>query len=143
MTRGDDGFVIESNPSPLDVHFLEERIYDYNVGATGIADGDGLAIFVRDADGRIVAGIAGYTWGGSCEIRQLWVEQSRRRQGLGTQLLTAAEAEARRRGAHHIVLWTHTFQAPDFYRKHGFTALFAHDDHPRGHGQLLLRKSLR
>ena len=135
--------VVETDPAPADIRYLEDRLYEFKVGATGIADGEGLAIFVRDEAGQIVAGIAGYTWGGSCEIRQLWVEASRRRQGLGTRLLEAAEAEARRRGAEHILLSTHTFQAPDFYREHGFAAMFATENHPRGHRQLLLRKPLR
>jgi GNAT superfamily N-acetyltransferase len=134
--------VIERDPSPLDVQYLEDRLYEFNAGATGVADGDGLAIFVRDDGGRIVAAIAGYTWGNFCEIRQLWIEPSRRRQGMGTRLLSAAEAEARRRGCDRIVLTTYSFQAPDFYRKHGFAIVAVADDQPRGHQHLLLRKAL-
>jgi GNAT superfamily N-acetyltransferase len=97
---------------------------------------------VRDESGRIVAGICGNTWGGCFEIRQFWVEESRRRQGLGTRLLDAAEREARRRGCTQMVVTTFSFQAPAFYRKHGFVDLAATDDHPRGHQHLLLRKHL-
>ena len=32
----------------------------------------------------IVAGIDGWTWGQTCEIRYLWVEERRRGQGLGS-----------------------------------------------------------
>lgn len=135
-------FVIETEPRLEDVQYLEDRLYEYNVSATGIADGELLAIFVRDDGRRIVAGIAGNTWGGCCEIRQFWVEESRRRQGLGTRLLDAAEREARRRGCAQMVLATFSFQAPVFYRKHGFHELATWDDHPRGHRNLLLRKKL-
>ena len=134
--------VIDTEPTPHDVQYLEDRIYEFNSDATGIADGEWLAIFLRDDDDRIVAGISGSTWGGYCEIRQFWVEEARRRHGLGTALLGAAEREARRRGCRHILLMTFSFQAPAFYAKHGFDVLAVVDDHPRGHQNLLMRKRL-
>ncbi len=131
-----------TEPTPDDVQYLEDRIYEFNTAATGIADGEWLAIFVRDDDDRIVAGICGSTWGGYCDIRQFWVEETRRRQGLGTRLLRTAEQEARRRGCSHMLLMTFSFQAPGFYARHGFEVLAAVDDHPRGHRNLLMRKRL-
>jgi GNAT superfamily N-acetyltransferase len=139
MTRE---FAFEPEPTPEQIQYLEDRLYEFNSGATGIQDGQWLAIFVKNEHGRIVAGICGNTWGGVCEIRQLWVEESGRRQGLGTRLLDAAEQEARRRGCRQIVLTTFTFQAPAFYAKRGFEILCAVDDCPRGHQNLLLRKYL-
>ena len=135
-------FVITTEPTPEQVQYLEDRIYEFNSGATGITDGEWLAIFVTDGQGRIVAGICGNTWGGCFEIRQFWVEEARRKQGLGTRLLGAAENEARRRGCRQVLLMTFTFQAPAFYAKHGFEAVAVVDDHPRGHKNLLLRKRL-
>jgi ribosomal protein S18 acetylase RimI-like enzyme len=133
---------ISSEPSVEDVHFLDDRIYDFNVEATGIDDGRWLAIFARDAAGGIVAGLHGHTWGETCEIRTVWVHASLRRRGLGRKLLAAAEAEAVARACRQIVLTTHSFQAPDFYRKLGFEPLAAVDDYPRGHRNLTLRKRL-
>jgi GNAT superfamily N-acetyltransferase len=134
-------FVIEMDPTPEHMQYLEDRLYEFNSAATGITDGQGLAIFVRDEQDRIVAGICGHTWGGCCEIRQLWVDESRRRQGLGTSLLQAAEQEARRY-CRQMVLTTFTFQAPELYTKHGFHLLAAVDDYPHGHQNLLLQKAL-
>jgi GNAT superfamily N-acetyltransferase len=121
---------------------MEDRLYEFNSAATGITDGEWLAIFVRDEDQRIVAGICGNTWGGCAEIRQFWVEEARRKQGLGTRLLGAAEQEARRRGCRQMVLMTFSFQAPAFYAKHGFGVVTVVDDHPHGHKNMLLRKRL-
>jgi GNAT superfamily N-acetyltransferase len=134
--------VITTGPSADEVQYLEDRIYEFNSAATGITDGEWLAIFVRDEADRIIAGICGNTWGGCLEIRQFWVEEARRKQGLGTRLLGAAEQEARRRGCQQILLMTFTFQAPAFYAKHGFEVIAGVDDHPRGHKNLLLRKCL-
>lgn len=125
-------FVVETDPRPDQVEYLEDRIYEFNSSVTGIQDGEWLAIFVRDDTGRIVAGICGNTWGGCCEIRQFWVEESRRGRGLGTRLLAAAEGEARRRGCTQIFLMTFSFQAPAFYARHGFTTEATVDGYPRG-----------
>ena len=135
-------FVIGSEPNPVEVQYLEDRLYEFNSAATGITDGEWLAIFVRDDDHRIVAGICGNTWGGCAEIRQFWVEEARRKQGLGTRLLAAAEQEARRRACRQMVLMTFSFQAPAFYAKHGFEIVAMVDDHPHGHKNMLLRKRL-
>jgi GNAT superfamily N-acetyltransferase len=134
--------LITTEPTADQVQYLEDRIYEFNSGATGITDGEWLAIFVKDENGRIVAGICGNTWGGCLEVRQFWVEEARRKQGLGTQLLGAAEQEACRRGCWQVLLMTFTFQAPAFYAKHGFEVIAVVDDHPRGHKNLLMRKRL-
>ena len=129
------------DPSPADVQYLEDRIYEFNENTTGITGGEWLSFFEREND-RIVAGICGNTWGGTCELRQFWVEESQRGRGLGTKLYEAAEREARRRGCTQIVLMTFSFQAPAFYERNGFHIVATIDNHPRGHQNLLMRKSL-
>jgi len=129
-------------PTPQDVEYLEDRVYEHNASVTGIADGQLLAFLVRDDSGRIVAGICGNTWGGGCEIRQFWVEESQRRRGLGTRLFQAAEQEARRRGCTQMLLMTFSFQAPAFYARNGFEVLATIADHPRGHRNFLMRRRL-
>ena len=129
-------------PTPQDVEYLEDRIYEHNASVTGIADGQLLAFLLRDDSGRIVAGICGNTWGGGCEIRQFWVEESQRRRGLGTRLFQAAEQEARRRGCTQMLLMTFSFQAPAFYARIGFEVVATIADHPRGHRNFLMRKRL-
>ena len=135
-------FVVTTDPAPDMVQYLEDRLYEFNSSITGITDGKWLAIFVRDERDRVVAGICGNTWGGCLEIRQLWVEETQRKKGLGTRLLGAAEKEARLRGCTQILLMTFSFQAPAFYARHGFEVVATLDDHPHGHPNLLMRKRL-
>lgn len=134
---------LETDPTPAQSAFLDERLYEFNSRATRISDGLGLAFFARDERDEIVAGLNGHTWGGCCEIRQVWVHESLRGHGLGRRLLEAAEAEARRRGCSQIVLSTHSFQAPGLYRKLGFELCATLEDYPRGHRHHLFRKPLR
>ena len=90
-------FEIEDEPDPRTVSELEDLLNEFNFATTGIRDGKELAIFERDSHGRMVAGLYGWTWGGTCEIDMLWLDESQRRGGKGSAMLEAAEAEARAR----------------------------------------------
>lgn len=133
---------VSAEPSREDVFFLEERLYEFNVERTGLDDGEHLAVFVRSEEGSLEAGLFGDTWGGCCKIRDVWIRADLRGRGLGTELLKTAEAEARRRGCSQIVLSSHSFQAPDFYRKLGYETYAVLDDYPVGHQEIYLRKYL-
>jgi GNAT superfamily N-acetyltransferase len=137
-----DDLWIEAEPAPADVAALDDRLYDFNMAATGFTDGEALAIFVRDEGGALRAGISGHTWGGCCEIKQLWVRDDARGAGLGARLLAAAETEARRRGCALVTLSTHSFQAPAFYGRFGYGQVGAVEGYPRGHRQLYFAKAL-
>jgi len=89
-----EDFRIEDDPRREDIALLDERLYEFNAVASGVDDGRSLAIFVRDADGTIVAGLHGWTWGGTGFVQAIWVHEELRRRGLGARLLAAAEAEA-------------------------------------------------
>ena len=84
-------FEIEE-PSFTDIEFLEDQLYDFYVATTGVSDGRSLGVFLRDDSKGIVAGAAGYTWGETCELRQVWVARSLRGRGLGRRLIAEAEA---------------------------------------------------
>ena len=137
--------VVEDDPDPADVAWLEARIIDQNAAATGHDGEMQLAVFVRDEHGAIVAGIYGWTWGGCCELQHLWVDESRRGEGLATALITAAEAEATRRGCGQIVLFTHAANAgPDGagWTRRGYELVGRVDDYPLGDAALWFRKPL-
>jgi GNAT superfamily N-acetyltransferase len=129
-------------PDPTDAQYLEDRLYEFNATQTGIDDGRLLAIILRDRHDEIIAGLYGWTWGRCCEVRSLWVHEQWRREGLGTRLMAAAEAEARARGAAQMVTSTHSFQAPDFYLRLGFEPVGQIEDYPVGHRHIFLRKQL-
>jgi GNAT superfamily N-acetyltransferase len=135
--------VVETRPASENVQFLEDQINAFNVATTGISSGEDplLAIFVREGE-VIRAGVFGWTWGGCCEIRYLWVEEALRGQGIGQRLLARAEQEARRRGCHQVILDTHSFQAPEFYRRQGYEVVGVIDNYPEGHQKYYLKKSL-
>jgi ribosomal protein S18 acetylase RimI-like enzyme len=122
--------------------FLSDQIYEFNQAATGFTDGILMAYSVRDSDGNIIAALTGHTWGGTCEISQLWVDEPHRHQRLGSRLMEEAERIARERGCSQIFLTTHSFQAPDYYVKLGFELCGAIDNYPAEHKFFTMRKLL-
>ncbi|MFN8441011.1 MAG: GNAT family N-acetyltransferase [Caldilineaceae bacterium] len=133
---------LESNPSPDDLQFIEDQINNFNIRTTGYDDYQPLAIFVRDDTQQIIAGLTGFTWGKGCMIGFLWVDEKYRHAGYGTQLMQQAEEEACRRGCLVIVVGTHSFQAPDFYPKLGYTTVGVQEDWPAGYRQYSFSKRL-
>jgi GNAT superfamily N-acetyltransferase len=133
---------LENQPNSSDIQFLEERIHDFNVQATGISDGALFGVFLRGTDGAVIGGADGWTWGGTCYIRHLFVPAPIRKQGHGARLMARIEEEAKVRQCEQIVLETHDFQAPGFYRKLGFRLIATIDEYPRGHQQLKFMKQV-
>src|SRR5215467_2297963 len=110
-----------------DVPAAEARIVDAgldgaNHEAAPLREVQPLSCFARLANGEIVGGAIGRTWGQCCELQQVWVEPSRRRSGLGTRLIRAFEERARKRGCVVFYLETFSFQAPALYRSLGYDA---------------------
>ena len=134
---------IQDQADPAAVRRLEDAIEAFNVATTGVADARDLFAELRDDEGTVYAGVYGWSWAGTCWVELLWVRDDRRDLGVGTALMRAVEAEARARGCAQVALSTHTFQAPDFYRRLGFEQVGELKDYPRGHADLLLRLPLR
>ena len=98
---------------------LGQELTSFNTSTTGIGDQRGLSVQVRDSE-ALLAGLTGWTWGTCAGIEHVWVRDDQRRNGLGGRLLKVAEAEARKRGCTQILVSSFTFQAPDFYKRHGY-----------------------
>ena len=122
---------------------LDKEISEFNAAVTGHHDGRMLSVAVRGDGGDLRAGLYGWTWGGCGYIELLWVRDDQRGHGLGAQLLATAEAEIRRRGCDRVALSTHSFQAPDFYARFGYSECGRTPGYPRGHDDIHLVKQLR
>jgi len=128
--------------TPDEIDAVEERLYEYNSAQTGRRDARGIGFVVRDEAGKTVAVAAGYTWAGTAELKQMWVDEACRGQGYGRALLDAFVTEARARGVRRIWVQSHDFQAPALYEKAGFQGMAAFDGWPDGHVNVILCKTL-
>jgi len=134
-------FQVEDLPHPDDLDLLETRIRAEGSATMGLGNEVDLAIFVRE-EGKIVAGISGWTWGDCCELQSLWVQSSLRGVGLGSKLLAAAEAEAAARGCVQTVHFTYEFQAGTLYERNGYELIGRVKGFPTGTDVLWYHKRL-
>ena len=117
-------------------------IRKYNTQQAGDDKYQELCFVLHTPDQEIVGGVIGATYWSWLYINLLWVKDELRGRGYGQRLLTMAEDEARQRGAKHAYLDTFSFQAPDFYRQHGYEAFGELPDFPTGHRRYFLAKQL-
>ena len=128
--------------TPDEVDAIEGRLYEHNSHATGRHDGKGLGFVIRDDAGRMVGAAAGYTWAGTSELKQMWVDRAYRRRGYARALLDAFVEEARSRGVRHVWVASFDFQAPGMYEKAGFRRMAEFEGWPEGHVNVVLCKTL-
>jgi GNAT superfamily N-acetyltransferase len=83
---------------PAAVSRLSDALTALEAAATGIHDARELHAEVRDHDGELSTGVYGWSSAGTCWVELLWVRDDHRGRGIGTALMRAVEAEARRRG---------------------------------------------
>lgn len=96
---------------------------------------------LRDAQGRLLGGVAGVMSWGWLFIEAAWVDEALRGHGVGRGLMRRAEAHARAQGCH--AAWLDTFQAEGFYLALGYERFGVLEDYPEGQSRAFLRKSLR
>ena len=121
---------------------LDKEISAFNAAAAGHHDARMLSVAVHGDDGDLRAGLYGWTWGGCGYIELFWVREDERGHGLGARVLAAAEAEIVRRGCDRVALSTHSFQAPGFYARFGYTECGRTPGYPHGHDDNHLVKQL-
>jgi len=115
----------------------------YNMAKTGAALPELVAWLVRDEhSNEIVGGLYGRIFFRWLYIELLVVPEQARGQGTGSSLMQMAEDHAREKGCVGIWLDTFDFQAPAFYRRHGFTEVGQIDDYPPGHQHFFFQKRL-
>ena len=101
-----------------------------------------LCFAVQGPDQTIEGGVIGVIYWDWLYIDLMWIKEELRGRGYGRQLLMLIEDEARRRGAKNVYLDTFSFQAPDFYRQHGYQVFGELPDFPAGHRRYFLTKRL-
>lgn len=114
----------------------------YNTQQAGDSKYQYLCFVLRAPDQTVVGGVMGATYWDWLFVDLLWVKDELRGQGYGHRLLTLAEDEARKRGAKNAYLDTFSFQAPDFYKRHGYRVFGELGDFPHGHQRYFLTKEL-
>ena len=115
----------------------------FNEEQSGISDLRPLAVILKEPDsGETLGGAIGRTSLGLLFLDLFFVPQVLRGVGLGTQVLRLFEDEGRRRGCRSAVLYTISFQAPEFYARNGWTRFGEIPCDPPGTSRIFMTKSL-
>lgn len=101
-----------------------------------------MTLAMHDEAGELVGGLTGRSAYGWLRVDVLWVDDPHRRGGHGAALLAEAERIATARGCRSVHLDTHGFQAPDFYRRLGYTEFGRLPDYPQGYSHSFFYKDL-
>ena len=134
---------IEEHPRPADARVVSEGLLDFNRAIIGDPEETQVAVFVRDASGRVTGGLLGHVRWRWVYVAKLWLPDETRGQGIGTRVMREIESYARRRGCLGIYLDTFEYQALPFYEKLGYEQFGVLDGYPPGYRQYHLRKALR
>lgn len=143
MTNESDlEIVFNDRVTEEDRTILDEALASHTKSLFDTTEAGGLTFMAKNGS-DVVGGVTGY-WGsfGWLYIDQLWVSSETRGRGLGSRLLTLIENEAVKLGCLNAYLNTMSFQAPEFYRRHGYVVFGELEDFPVGHTRLFMRKRL-
>lgn len=85
-------------------------------------------ILIKDNHGQAIAVLTAYTAYSEIYVDDMWVDKPFRHQGYGKTLLQTLEDRFKDKGFNNINLVTNAFQAPEFYKKCGFTMEFVREN---------------
>jgi GNAT superfamily N-acetyltransferase len=114
----------------------------YNIQHAGEHGYKQLCFALHGAEGDIAGGVIGETYWDWLFVKLLFVREDLRRGGYGSRLMSMIEQEALRRGVKNSYLDTFSFQAPDFYQKHGYEVFGVLEEFPAGYKRYFLTKRL-
>lgn len=103
--------------------FLNEVFYRHDVKNDIVLNSSRQSIIAYEGS-EIVGAITFILFYGEAYIDDFAVLEEYRHKGIGSKLIKEVENYCRDRGASHISLNTYEFQAPEFYKKMGYTVEF-------------------
>jgi GNAT superfamily N-acetyltransferase len=140
---GDPAVTLSETRDPQAEAVVTGGLAAYNKETFGRVDTRTLDILVRDGtSGEIVGGLLGRSSLGLFFLDLFYLPKELRRSGLGSRMIALAEDEARRRGCTAAFVYTVTFQAPDFYERHGYRRFGEIACPPDGATRIFLSKTL-
>ncbi len=133
---------VQGEPNPADMKVLIAGMLDYHASKGHPRKVDHFSILIKRKDDTLMGCVmANFLWNGM-EIISLWVDESKRGEGLGQKLMEMVEAEGKKRGCAFAYTNTFSWQAPDFYEKLGYMLYGKLENFPEGNTLSYYRKDL-
>lgn len=121
MQRGmsEEQNIIEADRDEEFRTLVLSRLTENNLGQELYRPPEKFDLKVTQGD-EIIAGLCAKCRGRWLYVELLWVDENNRNKGLGTKLLDKALQKGRENGCHSAFVDTYEWEAPEFYKKHGF-----------------------
>lgn len=133
---------LTDDPDPTIREQIGAVLVSHNESQIGPYERRSLSVVIRDArTNAVIGGLAGRTALGLLFIDLFALPTNLRGLGLGGRVLSMAEEEGRKRGCRAVLLNTANFQAPDFYKRHGYR-IFGEIEGRPGIKRIFLTKDL-
>ena len=131
---------VDLNPSHENDEIVRQALHEFNIKQIG--KDEHYSIFAFNQQNEIIGGALVYAETRSIFIDILWVKESERAKNIGSKILLAAENEGLRRKIRCPTTDTYTFQAVNFYLKHGYKQMVVIKNYIEGHDRFFFRKQL-
>lgn len=132
----------EQNPSSLDVDTLANGLAAYARQQKDMDPAELFYFFVKDPEGKVLAGCKGVVFYGCVYTDLLWVCEDLRGKGLGTRLVQAAEQYGLTKGCTMATINTMDWEALDLYQSLGYEVDLAREGYKNDSTFYFLRKNL-
>ncbi|EGU33746.1 GCN5-related N-acetyltransferase [Vibrio ichthyoenteri ATCC 700023] len=102
-----------------------------------------VACVVHDDNDEFCGGLFGEVYTNTLFIEYFWLDENKRKSGVGRRVFTTTEQQVREMGVTDIYLDTYSFQARDFYVKLGFEEVGRYSGFPTiGVDKIFLQKRI-
>ena len=120
--------VRKTEPEECVDEFVSAAFSDYAMSNDVALNYEDYWFVAEDDEGNIIGSITGRAYYNEVHIGDLIIDKNCRGQNIGTKLVTVVEEEYRRKGFAKVSLTTFGFQAPEFYKKLGYSLEFVRED---------------
>lgn len=134
---------VENNKE--DRNHINNMLFEYNLKHFPVdlrGRNEEINLFIRDEDSNVRGGIVGEVCWNWLEIYTFMIDEDLRKLGYGSKLLLEIEKIALEKKCDFIKVDTLSFQALDFYKKHGYQEYGVLDGVGRDYKHYYLKKDL-
>ncbi len=109
-------------------YFINTEFTDFAMTSNVALNYEGYCFVAENDIGEVIGAITGRVYYNEVHIVDLIIDKDYRRQSIGSALVRKVEEEYSGREYDKITLTTFGFQAPEFYKKLGYTLEFVRED---------------
>ncbi len=137
-----DEIIIDESENPPSRAIIKNGVMDYNKRFLGDWKPSAFSLYIRNAEGTLIAGVCGDYIHAYTRINWAWVHEDFRGRGVGKRALNAVEEFAKTKGCRYLQLDTMDFQARPFYQKLGFWIVATLPNWINGYDCYIMRKDI-